>query len=83
MLSGVRRPFSAYHNSRFDPEFVQVRRQVRPGLTGWWQVSARSDGDLAVQQTLDSYYIRNWSLWLDIYILARTVQVVLAPRGSY
>jgi Undecaprenyl-phosphate galactose phosphotransferase WbaP len=77
------RPFPAYHNCRFDPEFLQVRMQVRPGLTGLWQVSARSDGDLSVQQTLDSYYIRNWSLWLDIYILIRTVQAVLFPRGSY
>jgi lipopolysaccharide/colanic/teichoic acid biosynthesis glycosyltransferase len=77
------RPFPAYHNARFDPEFLQVRTQVRPGLTGLWQVSARSDGDLEVQQSLDGYYIRNWSLWLDVYILARTVRAVVAPRGSY
>ncbi len=77
------RPFPAYHNSRFGHEFLQVRMQVRPGLTGLWQVSARSDGDLSVQQTLDSYYIRNWSLWLDIYILFRTVRTVLSLRGSY
>ena len=77
------RPFPAYHNARFDPEFLQVRTQVRPGLTGLWQVAARSDGDLDVQQSLDGYYIRNWSLWLDIYILARTIRAVLASRGSY
>jgi Undecaprenyl-phosphate galactose phosphotransferase WbaP len=77
------RPFPAYHNARFDPEFLRLRTQVRPGMTGLWQVSARSDGDLDVQQSLDSYYIGNWSPWLDIYILARTVRAVLAPRGSY
>jgi Undecaprenyl-phosphate galactose phosphotransferase WbaP len=76
------RPFPEYHNARFDPEFRDMRTQVAPGLTGLWQVSARSDGDLEVQQALDSYYIRNWSLWLDLYILIRTIRVVLTQEGS-
>ena len=77
------RPFPAYHNERFDPEFRSLRTKVRPGLTGMWQVSARSDGDLDVQVSLDSYYINNWSLWLDLYILMRTVRVVLTGEGAY
>jgi lipopolysaccharide/colanic/teichoic acid biosynthesis glycosyltransferase len=54
-----------------------------PGVTGLWQVSERSEGDLEVQETLDSYYVRNWSLWLDIYLLLRTVLAVLAAKGAY
>lgn len=77
------RPFPSYHNGRFDPDFRDIRVQVTPGLTGLWQVSARSNGDLDVQASLDGYYIRNWSLWLDLYILIRTVRIVLTQEGSY
>jgi Undecaprenyl-phosphate galactose phosphotransferase WbaP len=77
------RPFPKYHNERFPSEFHALRTRVTPGLTGLWQVSARSDGDLKVQEALDSYYIRNWSPMLDAYILFRTVRAVLAPEGAY
>jgi Undecaprenyl-phosphate galactose phosphotransferase WbaP len=77
------RPFPRYHNERFQPDFRKLRTQVTPGLTGLWQVSARSNGDLEVQAQLDSYYIKNWSLWLDLYILTRTAHAVLFPNGAY
>jgi Undecaprenyl-phosphate galactose phosphotransferase WbaP len=77
------RPFPSYHNQRFSSDFAILRTQVPPGLTGLWQISARSDGDLSVQEALDGYYIVNWSLWLDIYILIRTVWTVAARKGAY
>jgi Undecaprenyl-phosphate galactose phosphotransferase WbaP len=77
------RPFPEYHLEQFSGEFRTLRGRVPPGLTGLWQVAARSDGDLRVQETLDTYYIRNWSPWLDLYILGRTCAAVLLARGAY
>jgi len=77
------RPFPHYHLEEFSDEFRKLRRSVIPGMTGLWQVSARSDGDLAVQEMLDTYYIRNWSIWLDISLLARTILIVFSGKGAY
>jgi Undecaprenyl-phosphate galactose phosphotransferase WbaP len=76
------RPFPAYHMNSFDDEFRIVRVSVQPGITGMWQISSRSNGDLQVQKAQDLFYIRNWSIWLDIYILLQTVIVVLNGRGA-
>jgi lipopolysaccharide/colanic/teichoic acid biosynthesis glycosyltransferase len=77
------RPFPFYHISQFDPEFQRLRGSVKPGLTGYWQILARSDSDLEIQKLLDRYYILNWFLWLDWYILVRTFFVVINGRGAY
>jgi Undecaprenyl-phosphate galactose phosphotransferase WbaP len=77
------RPFPLYHMAGFGREFRDLRQSVPPGLTGFWQVSERSDADLKLQEALDTYYIRNWSPWLDAYILARTVKTVVMQRGAY
>jgi undecaprenyl-phosphate galactose phosphotransferase len=56
---------------------------VRPGITGLWQVSGRNDIDYEMRVKLDSWYILNWSLWLDILMLIKTIRVVLTREGAY
>jgi Undecaprenyl-phosphate galactose phosphotransferase WbaP len=56
---------------------------VRPGITGYWQTSGRSDTDYDERVALDSFYVRNWSVWLDIIILVKTPAVVLGGEGAY
>jgi lipopolysaccharide/colanic/teichoic acid biosynthesis glycosyltransferase len=59
------------------------RLQVTPGLTGLWQVSGRSDLSFDEMVKLDLYYAENWSPWLDIKLMLRTIPAVLFGRGAY
>jgi lipopolysaccharide/colanic/teichoic acid biosynthesis glycosyltransferase len=57
--------------------------QVPPGLTGLWQVSGRNHTSYEKRVRLDDFYVRNWSLWLDLWILVRTITVVLRRHGAH
>lgn len=56
---------------------------AKPGITGLWQVSGRNDVEFEGRLKLDTWYVRNWSLWLDIIILLKTMRVVLKREGAY
>ncbi|MCX7792719.1 MAG: sugar transferase, partial [Chloroflexaceae bacterium] len=56
---------------------------VKPGLTGLWQVSGRSDFSYEDRVRLDMHYIRNYSIWLDLYIIYRTIAVVISGHGAF
>lgn len=76
------RPALPHEVARYD---VDPRRRlaVKPGLTGLWQVSGRSDLSWEDTVRLDLHYVDNWSLWLDASIVCRTVRAVLGHRGAY
>jgi exopolysaccharide biosynthesis polyprenyl glycosylphosphotransferase len=62
---------------------LHARLRVKPGITGMWQVSGRSDTDFESYSRLDLYYVDNWSLLTDLAILAKTVPTVLFGSGAY
>jgi lipopolysaccharide/colanic/teichoic acid biosynthesis glycosyltransferase len=59
------------------------RLAVPPGITGWWQVTGRSDKAMHLHTEDDIYYVENYSIWLDLKIIIRTFWVVLIGKGSY
>lgn len=61
----------------------EVYQRVLPGVTGLWQVSGRNQTTYDERVALDTFYVHNWSPWLDLVILARTVQTVLRGEGAY
>ena len=64
-------------------EYADFVFSVKPGLSGMWQVSGRSDTGYEERVNFDTYYIQNWSIWLDVWILIKTVWVVLSHKGAY
>lgn len=68
----------AQYGKRFDSYLA-----VRPGITGLWQVSGRNSTTFEERAELEAWYVENWSLWLDLFVLVKTVPVVLFGRGAY
>ncbi|HXJ38173.1 MAG TPA: undecaprenyl-phosphate galactose phosphotransferase WbaP [Bryobacteraceae bacterium] len=76
------RPIVDAEVSRYGENF-ELYKRVPGGVTGLWQVSGRSDTSYAERVSLDTFYIMNWSVWLDLCIIFRTFGVVLRSRGAY
>jgi lipopolysaccharide/colanic/teichoic acid biosynthesis glycosyltransferase len=67
----------------FSPSWREMRLSVKPGITGVWQVEARSSRSFHDWIKYDVDYVKNRSLWLDIKILSKTIKVVLKREGAY
>ncbi|MDR2494771.1 MAG: undecaprenyl-phosphate galactose phosphotransferase WbaP [Spirochaetaceae bacterium] len=76
------RPIVDEEVPKYGEEFSRIF-SVRPGLSGLWQVSGRSDTDYNERVAFDSYYLQSWSVWLDLWVLYKTVWVVLKGKGAY
>ncbi|CAN5496710.1 sugar transferase [soil metagenome] len=66
-----------------NPELLTPRHEVLTGVTGWWQVNGRSNLSAEEAVRLDLFYIENWALSLDLFIILKTVGVLLGRRGAY
>ena len=64
-------------------EYIQDFYLVPPGITGVWQVSGRSDTTYDERVRMDSWYVHNWSVWVDIVYLVKTISVVIKRKGAY
>ena len=64
-------------------DYADFILSVTPGLSGMWQISGRSDTGYEERINLDTYYIQNWSTWFDMWIIIKTVWVVLNGKGAY
>jgi Undecaprenyl-phosphate galactose phosphotransferase WbaP len=76
------RPIVQSEVSKYGRGF-ELYSRVRPGITGLWQISGRNNTTYEARVAFDEYYVRNWSIWIDAYILTRTLKVVFTADGAY
>jgi Undecaprenyl-phosphate galactose phosphotransferase WbaP len=77
------RPVIDEEITKYYKDMADYYHLVRPGITGLWQVSGRNDVDYDVRVRLDAWYVLNWSVWLDILMLFKTIRVVMKREGAY
>jgi Undecaprenyl-phosphate galactose phosphotransferase WbaP len=76
------RPIVTKEIEKYGPYF-SLYTMVKPGITGLWQVSGRNNTTYDERVQLDAYYVRNWSPWMDAFLLIKTIRIVLFARGAY
>jgi Undecaprenyl-phosphate galactose phosphotransferase WbaP len=76
------RPIVEGEVEKYGDDFKRIF-SVKPGLTGLWQVSGRSDADYTDRVSFDTYYLQSWSIWLDLWVLYKTIGVVVKGKGAY
>jgi Undecaprenyl-phosphate galactose phosphotransferase WbaP len=76
------RPIVTKEIEKYGPYFG-LYTMVKPGITGLWQVSGRNNTTYDERVQLDAYYVRNWSPWVDVFLLFKTIRIVLFARGAY
>ena len=77
------RPIVDAEIEKYGSDGYEIYKRVLPGLTGYWQISGRSTTTYEERVRLDTYYIRNWSVWLDIYVIACTPRALLRTGEAY
>jgi len=77
------RPVTQIEIDEYYREMAALCFSVPPGITGLWQVSGRNHESYDHRIALDSWYVRNWNLWLDIIILLKTIRIVIKQEGAY
>ncbi len=68
---------------RYYGKYIDDYYMVRPGITGMWQTSGRSDAGYDQRVQMDTWYVRNWDFWFDVVLLWRTMKVVIQRKGAY